>query len=570
MSDQVAVSSADVKPAVFSRPLMHGLLVLATAVAFADSSIVVLAIPDIVTDFDVGVNSASWVITGYNLAVVVAGAVLLRLVRGFSPTVLAALGLIVFGAASAICAAAPNLAVLITLRAVQGLGAAALLVAALPLLERAGRGATPWLLAATIGTAAGPALGGILTEFFSWRSIFIVQAPLLIVGVVALVNAGTAVPAPTVERLLPERRTGFALASLATLSAALVGALFLVVVLLIAGLRWSPLPASLVATTLPVLALIADRFARRLPEVGAAVAGCLFVAAGLVTLGLLPGPDTALVIAGLALCGVGLGLASHPLGDRALGRSPSVAAGTRTVVARHAGLVVGLLVVTPLLVSSFDGLRADAEEVVGKTVLEAPIPLQTKLPLMIDINEGASESQVSPPDVDAIFAGHGAESDPAVAQLKEDFTSQMDELVVRTFRNALLATALFALLAAAFALGLGQARTELRRRASLAAVVLAAVAGAALVAVEVGMGATDDPVAAVDPCNSELQLQGGGIDFAIQRAALKGIDAIACRTGMSRVELLKRALGGDSSTGLQLPELPSLPPGLLPPFGGPP
>jgi MFS family permease len=559
-----------VKPAVFSRPLMHGLLVLATAVAFADSSIVVLAIPDIVTDFDVGVNSASWVITGYNLAVVVAGAVLLRLVRGFSPTVLAALGLIVFGAASAICAAAPNLAVLITLRAVQGLGAAALLVAALPLLERAGRGATPWLLAATIGTAAGPALGGILTEFFSWRSIFIVQAPLLIVGVVALVNAGTAVPAPTVERLLPERRTGFALASLATLSAALVGALFLVVVLLIAGLRWSPLPASLVATTLPVLALIADRFARRLPEVGAAVAGCLFVAAGLVTLGLLPGPDTALVIAGLALCGVGLGLASHPLGDRALGRSPSVAAGTRTVVARHAGLVVGLLVVTPLLVSSFDGLRADAEEVVGKTVLEAPIPLQTKLPLMIDINEGASESQVSPPDVDAIFAGHGAESDPAVAQLKEDFTSQMDELVVRTFRNALLATALFALLAAAFALGLGQARTELRRRASLAAVVLAAVAGAALVAVEVGMGATDDPVAAVDPCNSELQLQGGGIDFAIQRAALKGIDAIACRTGMSRVELLKRALGGDSSTGLQLPELPSLPPGLLPPFGGPP
>jgi MFS family permease len=566
----VAVSSADVKPAVFSRPLMHGLLVLATAVAFADSSIVVLAIPDIVTDFDVGVNSASWVITGYNLAVVVAGAVLLRLVRGFSPTVLAALGLIVFGAASAICAAAPNLAVLITLRAVQGLGAAALLVAALPLLERAGRGATPWLLAATIGTAAGPALGGILTEFFSWRSIFIVQAPLLIVGVVALVNAGTAVPAPTVERLLPERRTGFALASLATLSAALVGALFLVVVLLIAGLRWSPLPASLVATTLPVLALIADRFARRLPEVGAAVAGCLFVAAGLVTLGLLPGPDTALVIAGLALCGVGLGLASHPLGDRALGRSPSVAAGTRTVVARHAGLVVGLLVVTPLLVSSFDGLRADAEEVVGKTVLEAPIPLQTKLPLMIDINEGASESQVSPPDVDAIFAGHGAESDPAVAQLKEDFTSQMDELVVRTFRNALLATALFALLAAAFALGLGQARTELRRRASLAAVVLAAVAGAALVAVEVGMGATDDPVAAVDPCNSELQLQGGGIDFAIQRAALKGIDAIACRTGMSRVELLKRALGGDSSTGLQLPELPSLPPGLLPPFGGPP
>jgi predicted MFS family arabinose efflux permease len=571
VSDQVAVSSAGVKPVAFSRPFLHALLVVATAIAFADSSIVVLAVPEIVSDFDVGVNSASWVVTAYNLAVVVAGVVLLRLVRGFSPSTLAAAGLIVFGAASAGCAAAPNLAVLATLRGVQGLGAAALLVAALPLLERPGRGATAWLLAATIGTAAGPALGGLLTEFFSWRSIFIVQAPLLVLGVVALATAGASVPAPTVERLMPERRTGFALASLAALSAALVGALFLVIVLLIAGLRWDPLPASLVATTLPVLALIADRFSRRLPELTAAVAGCLLVAGGLATLGLLPGPETALVIAGLALCGVGLGLASHPLGDRALGRSPSVAAGTRTVVARHAGLVVGLLVVTPLLVSSFDGLRADAEQVVGKTVLEAPIPLQQKLPLMIDLNQGASASQASPPDVDAIFAGHGADTDPAVAQLKDDFTSQMDELVVRTFRNGLLVTALFALLAAAAALGLGQAGRELKRRRSLAAVAVAAVAGAALLAVDVGMGATDDPVAAVDPCNSELELKGGGIDFAIQRAALEGIDAIACQTGQTRVELLKKALGGDSSTGLDLPELPSLPPlpGILPP-GGPP
>jgi hypothetical protein len=571
VSDQAAISPAGLKPVAFSRPFMHALLVLATAVAFADSSIVVLAVPEIVSDFDVGVSSASWVVTAYNLAVVVAGLVLLRLVRGFSPSTLAALGLIVFGAASAICAAAPNLAVLVTLRGVQGVGAAALLVAALPLLERAGRGATPWLLAATIGTAAGPALGGLLTEFFSWRSIFIVQAPLLVVGVVALMSAGAAVPAPTVERLLPERRTGYALASLALLSAALVGALFLVIVLLIAGLRWDPLPASLVATTLPVLALIADRFSRRLPELAAAVTGCLLVAGGLAVLGLLPGPEIVLVLAGLGLCGIGLGLASHPLGDRALGRSPSVAAGNRTVVARHAGLVVGLLVVTPLLVNSFDGLRTDAEEVVGKTVLEAPIPLQTKLPLMIDLNQGASASQASPPDVDAIFEGHGGESDAAVAQLKDDFTSQMDELVVRTFRNALLATALFALLAAAAALGLGQASTELRRRRSLAAVAVAAVAGVALLGVEVAMGATDDPVAAVDPCNSELQLQGGGIDFAVQRAARKGIDALACRTGTTRVELLKRALGGDSSTGLDLPQLPSLPPlpGLLPP-GGPP
>jgi MFS family permease len=570
----MVISPAGVKPAAFSRPVLHALLVVATALAFADSSIVVLAVPEIVDDFDVGVNSASWVITAYNLAVVVAGLVLLRLVRRFSPTTLAALGMIVFGAASAICAVAPNLAVLVTLRAVQGVGAAALLVAALPLLERPGRGAESWLLAATIGTAAGPALGGLLTEFFSWRSIFVVQIPVLALGIVALASAGAAaVPAPTVERLMPERRTGYALASLAALSASLVGALFLIIILLIAGLRWSPLPASLVATTLPVLALLAHRLTKQLPEVIAAVAGCLLVAGGLATLGLLPGPETALVIAGLALCGIGLGLASHPLGDRALGRSPSLAAGTRTVVARHAGLVIALLVVTPLLVHSFDGLRSDAEEVVGKTVLEAPIGLTTKIPLLIDLSQGASASQAAPPDVDAIFAGHG-DGDPAVAQLKDDFTSQMDELVVRTFRPALLATAVFALLAAAAAFGLGQASSELRRRRAQGALAIAVVAGVAFVAVDIAMGATDDPVAAADPCDSKLQLEGGGLDFAVQRLMLKGVDAIACATGTTRVALLKRALGGDTSTGLnlpQLPQLPSLPPlsGLLPP-GGPP
>jgi predicted MFS family arabinose efflux permease len=568
MSDQTAISPGEVKPVAFSRPSLHALLVIGTAIAFADSSIVVLAVPEIVQDFDVGVNSASWVVTAYNLAVVVAGVALLRLVRSFSPSTLAGTGLIVFGAASAGCAVAPSLAVLAILRGVQGLGAAALLVAALPLLERPGSRLRPWLLAATIGTAAGPALGGLLTEFFSWRSIFVVQAPFLVLGVVALAGAGASVPAPTVERLLPGRRTGFALAALAALSASLVGALFLVIVLLVAGLGWDPLPASLVATTLPVLALVADRFTRRTPEVAAATAGCVLVAGGLATLGLLAEPTTVLIVAGLALCGIGLGLASHPLGERALGRSPSLAAGTRTVVARHVGLVAALLIVTPLLVHSFGGLRSDAEEVVGKTVLEAPLPLQTKLPLMIDLGRGASAAKASPPDVDAIFASHGGESDPALRELKSRLDNQMDELVVRTFRPALLVCALFALLAAAAALGLGQAGVELRRRRTQAMLAAATVVGASLIVVDLGLGALDDPVAAVDPCTSDIELTGGGLDIAVQRGALSALDDAACRTGTSRVELLRRTLAGDSAA---LPSLPGLPPlsDLLPP-GGPP
>ena len=72
---------------------------------------------------------------------------------------------------------------LLAARAAQGVGAALLLAGSLPVLVALvpgrGRGRRWWALAAAVGAAIGPALGGVLTELFSWRAIFLVQAPIV-------------------------------------------------------------------------------------------------------------------------------------------------------------------------------------------------------------------------------------------------------------------------------------------------------------------------------------------------------------------------------------------------------
>ena len=90
--------------------------------------------------------------------------------------------------ASIACASAGSLEFLIGARCVQGVGAALLLAGALPVLVdltgSAVRGAAVWTLAGTFGASLGPAPGGVLTQAFDWRAIFVVQAPIAL-GLIA-------------------------------------------------------------------------------------------------------------------------------------------------------------------------------------------------------------------------------------------------------------------------------------------------------------------------------------------------------------------------------------------------
>jgi EmrB/QacA subfamily drug resistance transporter len=155
-----------------------------------DLFIVNVAFPDLARDFaGTELSTLSWVLNAYTI---VFAALLVPAGRwadafGRKRVFLAGLGL--FVAASAACAAAPSVGVLIALRVVQAAGAALLLPASLALLlpefppEKRSIAVAIWAASSAVAAAAGPPIGGLLVEL-SWHWVFIVNVP---VGLAALV-----------------------------------------------------------------------------------------------------------------------------------------------------------------------------------------------------------------------------------------------------------------------------------------------------------------------------------------------------------------------------------------------
>ena len=104
-------------------------------------------------------------------------------------------GLAIFTAMSAACALSPNESVLIAARAAQGVRAALVAPLSLSILadayppERRTAAIGIWAAAAGLGFGAGPVVGGILVELFSWSAVFWVNVPIGIIGLV-LVSTG--------------------------------------------------------------------------------------------------------------------------------------------------------------------------------------------------------------------------------------------------------------------------------------------------------------------------------------------------------------------------------------------
>ncbi|RPI11696.1 MAG: MFS transporter, partial [Actinobacteria bacterium] len=225
-----------------SQPAVwHGIgtvaLVVAVALAFADASIVVLALPDIYTELDTTIVGVSWVITAYALVVGVGALLLAPLARKVHPTLLVGLGLALFAAASVGAGLAGSASALLLARCVQGAGAAMLLGASLPVLSalRGSRaaGMRLWAAAGIAGAVVGPALGGLLTQLLDWRAIFLVQAPVAALALVVAFRPPRVEPAVTTASSRVTGRVVAADLALACVGAASVGALFLGVLLIV-------------------------------------------------------------------------------------------------------------------------------------------------------------------------------------------------------------------------------------------------------------------------------------------------------------------------------------------------
>jgi EmrB/QacA subfamily drug resistance transporter len=168
-----------------------------------DASIVNIGLPAIAHDFGTPLSGTiEWVVIGYLVVIAALQLTCGRLsdMLGRPPIWLA--GLVVFTLGSALCGAAPSLELLIAARAFQGIGGAlifatsvAILTDAFPATER-GRALSANAVAVALGTSAGPTLGGLLTEYLSWRWIFYVNVPIALGAVLATLI----VLPPTVRR----------------------------------------------------------------------------------------------------------------------------------------------------------------------------------------------------------------------------------------------------------------------------------------------------------------------------------------------------------------------------------
>jgi MFS family permease len=324
--------------------------------------------------------------------------------------------------------------------------------------ERAG--AQRWAAAGVAGAALGPVTGGLLTAALSWRSIFVVQIPAVLLALpVALALRGRVGRGQTTLNTSPNRPHVLANLALALLSAALTAALFLLVLLLVDGWRGSPAVAAVAVTAVPVAAIAAGRVFRhvRAGTRSEAVAGSVLIAGGLIGLALLPGAKLAWTLAPQVLVGLGLGLSVDSLTASALrDRIPRAVHGGWTIAARHAGVVVGLAILTPIFTADLRHAQTPAKEAIARLVLDAPLSASTKLDLAAGLGRQLAAERGRVPDLRPAFRTLRlpATETAAATALERGLDDQLKRAATRSFRTALLVAAGLALLALAPALAL--------------------------------------------------------------------------------------------------------------------
>jgi hypothetical protein len=300
-------------------------------------------------------------------------------------------------------------------------------------------------MAGTVGATFGPAAGGLLTELFDWRAIFFAQAPVAGLAIFGALRRVEPLPVPRTA----ERPRGLVAANVALVFVfgALVGALFLAVLLIVTVWDFGPLPGAGVVSTLPLAALAVRPLAARLPGILDLVGGSILLAGGLVGLALLPASSAWYAGPALALCGAGLGLVLPPLTHASVSDATSLAwSGTLSIGTRHAGLVLALVLIAPLLGYELERGGEQATLGAAQVIIEAPLPIMTKIPIALDMRdafESTPEGEI--PDLEQPFVENGAADDPDVAAVQEDLLEAIRAPLTRAFRTSFFLSAAFAL-----------------------------------------------------------------------------------------------------------------------------
>jgi DHA2 family methylenomycin A resistance protein-like MFS transporter len=150
-----------------------------------DVTIINVALPTIQHALTVPAGSLGWAVVAYTLpfaALMLSGG---ALSDRFGAARVFMSGVVIFGIGSLIDAAAPNFPLLLLGRVVQGVGAALCMPSALAVLrssvppQQLGRAIALWTFSGSVAISAGPIMSGALVQFWTWRSIFLINIPIV-------------------------------------------------------------------------------------------------------------------------------------------------------------------------------------------------------------------------------------------------------------------------------------------------------------------------------------------------------------------------------------------------------
>ncbi|GMA70169.1 MFS transporter [Leuconostoc litchii] len=167
-------------------------LILAVFMGALDATIVNIALPNIMTDLNANLTNASWVATIYVLAMASFIITASKLADIYGRKIVLLIGIIIFGGFSFACMVTNSLSLLIIYRFFQGIGGAVMTPIVLPMgIELFGKKNSSKVAAAigafsALAAAAGPAIGGIIINSFSYHWIFGINIPIAIISFIAI------------------------------------------------------------------------------------------------------------------------------------------------------------------------------------------------------------------------------------------------------------------------------------------------------------------------------------------------------------------------------------------------
>jgi hypothetical protein len=300
----------------------------------------------------------------------------------------------------------------------------------------------------------------------------------------------------------------------------------------------SPLAAAAAVTVLPVIAVAASRI--RGPARVRASTGAALLGGGVLALASLPGASLWWTVLPQVMAGAGMGLALPALAGELLPeRTPEQAA--RLLSTRHIGITVALVLLAPVAATRIDAAVADGREQGTALVLDARLPPLEKLNLA-----SALVGDLDPVDprgeLQASLEQARGDIDPEDRAAYDALAQRADDALVtgvqEAFAPAFAICGALALLAAVAVLP--RDRRGLAAVAAAGALALLLAGGARLVQ----PGFAPEPVTIADPCVERDLPDTGGIDGALQDAALIALDRAACRYGSSREQLALALVDG--------------------------